>query len=118
MTYFKIDDTDYSNYVGGLKILNSHNYNSQINAAGNTVVDYINTKRTIEVMFIPLNETVMAQLLTKLHNFNVNISFRNPNTNILENNVSCIIPQEEIEFYTIQVNNVSYKNISLTFIEL
>ena len=34
MAYFKIGDTDYSAFVNSLKITNSHNYNSQTNAAG------------------------------------------------------------------------------------
>ena len=61
MAYFKIGKTDFSNIVNELKVDNTSNYNSQTNAAGNTVVDYINTKRIIEVGIIPLDDTNMAK---------------------------------------------------------
>lgn len=118
MAYFKIGNKDYSTIVNSLKITKSANYNAQTNAAGNTVVDLINHKRTIEVGIIPVSDSTMAPLLADLDAFNVSISFRNPQTNALEENVNCIIPGEEIEYYTIQVNNVSYKGITLKFQEL
>ncbi|MGM9543612.1 MAG: hypothetical protein ACI3T9_01380 [Romboutsia timonensis] len=118
MAYFKIGDTDYSKYVNELKIKKASNYNSQTNAAGDTVVDYINSKRSIEVGIIPLDDTAMAQLQTDIDSFNVSISFRNPKTNQLEENVNCIIPEDEVEYYTIQVNKVMYKAFTLKFTEL
>lgn len=118
MSYFKINDTDYSKYVNGLKVNKTAVYNAQTNAAGNTVVDYINAKREIEVGIIPLDDTAMAQLQTAIDAFNVSISFRNPKTNALEENVNCIIPENNIEYYTIQVNKVMYKALTLKFIEL
>ena len=118
MAYFKIGEKDYSMYVNELNISTDTNYNAQTNAAGNTVVDYINKKRTIEVGIIPLNDTVMAELQADIEAFNVSISFRNPKTNILEENVNCIIPSNEVEYYTIQANKVMYNALSLTFEEL
>ena len=118
MSYFKINDTDYSKYVNGLKVNKTAVYNAQTNAAGNTVVDYINAKREIEVGIIPLDDTAMAQLQTAIDAFNVSISFRNPKTNALEENVNCIIPENNIEYYTIQVNKVMYKAFTLKIIEL
>ena len=117
MAYFKIDDVDYSMYVNQLKVNKNSVYNSQVNAAGNTVVDYINTKRVIEVGIIPLNNTVMAQLQASIDAFNVSISFRNPKTNALET-INCIIPEDGIEYYTIQDGKVMYNAFSLTFTEL
>ena len=118
MAYFKIGENDYSPIVSGLKVLNINNYNSQTNAAGDTVVDYINTKRNIEVSIIALDDTKMAQLQNDLAQFNVSISFRNPKTNLLEENINCIIPDHEIDYYTIQANKVMYRALTLTFIEL
>lgn len=118
MTYFKIDDVDFSKYVNSLKVVKNSVYNSQINAAGNTVVDYINSKRTIEVGIIPLNDAVMAELQLAIDSFNVSISFRNPKTNVLEENISCIIPTDEITYYTIQADKVMYNAFTLQFIEL
>ena len=118
MAYFKIGSKDYSMYVNKLNVETNTNYNSQTNAAGNTVVDYINKKRTIEVGIIPLDDTVMAELQTDIESFNVKLSFRNPKTNLLEENVDCIIPSNAVEYYTIQVNKVMYNALSLTFEEL
>ena len=116
MAYFKIGKTDFSNIVNELKVDNTSNYNSQTNAAGDTVVDYINTKRIIEVGIIPLDDTAMAELQTAINDFDVMISFRNPRTNQLET-IFCIIPESGIEYYTIQANKVMYKAFKLKFIE-
>ena len=55
MSYFKINDIDFSNMVNALKIGKTASYSSQVNALGDSLVDYINSKRTIEVGIIPLN---------------------------------------------------------------
>lgn len=118
MAYFKINDVDFSAFVNELKVNKSANYNAQTNAAGDTVVDYINSKRQIEVGIIPLDKTDMSKLLNAIEGFNVSISYRNPLTNTLEKNVNCIIPESEVEYYTIQVNKVMYNAFNLTFTEL
>lgn len=118
MAYFKIGNTDYSMYVNELKVDKEANYNAQTNAAGNTVVDYINHKRTIEVGIIPLDDEIMAALQAAIDAFSVSISFMNPQTGALEEGVSCIIPSNGIEYYTIQANKVMFKAFSLKFIEL
>lgn len=116
MAYFKIGKTDFSNIVNELKVDNISNYNSQTNAAGDTVVDYINTKRIIEVGIIPLDDTDMANLQTAINDFDVMISFRNPRTNQLET-IFCIVPESGVEYYTIQANKVMYKAFRIKFIE-
>ena len=118
MAYFKIGDNDYSSYVSELKVTDNVTYRAQTNAAGNTVVDKTNRKREIEVGIIPLNDTVMKQLLSDIEGFQVRISFRNPKTNTLLENLLCIIPEDTVEYYTIQVDKVSYKAFNLSFIEL
>ena len=118
MAYLTLNNTDFSSYVNELKVTNNHLYNSQTNAAGDTVVDYINKKRIIEVGIIPVNDTVMASLLNIIDNFNVRVAFRNPKTNELEENVNCIIPSNDISYYTIQVNKVMYQAMKLKFQEL
>lgn len=118
MAYFKINDIDFSKYVNSLKINKANVYNAQTNAAGDTVVDYINSKRTIEVGIIPLDAEAMAELQLAIDNFNVSISFRNPKTNVLEEGVNCIIPANGVEYYTIQANKVMYNTFTLTFTEL
>lgn len=118
MAYFKIGDTDFSAYVSGLKVTSNSNYNAQQNANYDTVVDYINTKRTIEVEIIPLDPTIMASLLAAIDAFNVSISFRNPKTNTLATGVNCIITSNEVSYYTIQDTKVMYQKFNLKFNEL
>lgn len=118
MSYFKINNIDFSMYVNDLKISTSVNYNSQTNAAGNTVVDYINKKRSIEVGIIPLDAVAMKDLQAAIDNFNVSISFMNPKTNTIENNVNCIIPNNDVSYYTIQADKVTFDAFTLTFTEL
>lgn len=116
--YFKIGDKDFSAYVNKLNITKQVNYNAQTNAAGNTVVDYVNTKRVIEVGIIPLTDAQMLALQLAIEPFGVSISFRNPKTNALEENVACIIPEDKVEYYTIQINKVMFNAFTLTFTEL
>ena len=118
MAYFKIGDTDFSAYVSGLKVTSNSNYNAQQNANYDTVVDYINTKRTIEVEIIPLDATAMASLLAAIDDFSVSISFRNPKTNTLATGVNCIITSNEVSYYTIQDTKVMYQKFNLKFNEL
>lgn len=117
MAYFKINDTDLSMYVGGLKVSKAANYNAQTNAAGNTVVDYINSKTTLEVSIIALDDAAMKAIKALLDAFSVSITYRSPATGELET-IAAIIPEDEIEYYTIQANKVSYKAFDLTFTEL
>ena len=118
MSYFKIGENDYSMYVNALKVKSNTTYRAQTNAAGDTVVDNAKSKRTIEVGIIPLSNTVMKDLMADVAEFKVYLSFRNPQTDILEENILCIIPSSEVEYYTIQANNVSFKACNLTFTEL
>ena len=105
-------------YVNKLIVNTSVNYNAQQNAAGDTVVDYINKKRTIEVGIIPLTDDVMVGLLQDIDAFNVSISYLNPKTNLMEEDVNCIIPSDKVEYYTIQANKTLYKAFTLKFQEL
>ena len=117
MTYFKINDIDFSAYVCELIVSKEAKYNAQTNAAGNTVVDYICSKREIEVRIIALDADIAKEILREVDKFNVAISFLNPTTNALEI-VNCIIPEEEVEYYTIQANKVMLKEFKMKFSEL
>ena len=118
MAYFKINGHDYSMYVNQLKIGNQVTYKSAVNAAGNTVVKYVATKRLFTVGIIPLDDSAMAALHKDINNFKVSISYREPSTNELVENVQCIIPLNEVEYYTIQADKVMYKAFLLTIKEL
>jgi hypothetical protein len=118
MAYFKLGSVDFSSYCSKLSVNKTANYTAQTNAAGNTVVDFINHKRTIEVGVIPLDSATMQTLQNIIGNFNVSISFRNPQTGQLEENVNVIIPESNVEYYTIQANKVLYNALTLEFVEL
>ena len=118
MAYFKIGETDFSDYVNELKVKKYTNYTAQMNAAGDTVVDLISKKREFEVGIIAINSEKMISLLDAIEPFNVTISFRNPQTGELEEGVNCIIPDSNVEYYTIQANRVLYKAFKLKFTEL
>lgn len=118
MAYFKIGENDYSMYVNELVINKTANYNAQTNAAGDTVIDYINQKRSIEVGIIPLDAESMLALQADIDKFNVSISFLNPLTNTLESNVNVIIPENGVEYYTIRADRTMFKAFKLEFIEL
>lgn len=118
MSYFKINDNDYSAYVSSLKISKVAIYKSATTAAGNTVVKYVNTKRNFSVGIIPLDAAAMANLQADINAFEVMLSYRDPDTNTLVENVKCIIPINEVEYYTIQADKVQYKAFLLTIMEL
>lgn len=118
MAYIKINGNDYSAFVRSLSVKKAANYNSQTNAAGNTVVDFINHKREIKVGFIYVDSDTMKQIQNDIDLFNVSISFRNPQTGELEEDVNCIMPSSDVNYFTIQVNKVLFNEFELTFIEL
>lgn len=60
----------------------------------------------------------MVALQNAIDAFSVSISFRNPQTGILEDDVICIIPSNEVEYYTIQADKVLFKAFNIKFIEL
>ena len=117
MSYLKINGFDFSTYVNELTVDKTHNYSAQTNAAGDTVIDYINAKREIEVGIIPLDADAMQAVLNVIDAFNVTVSFLNPLTGELET-ANCIIPDSGVEYYTIQANKTSFKGFSFTCIEL
>ena len=117
MAYFKINNTDYSPFVSSLKVSKAANYNAQTNAAGDTVVDYINHKKTVEVEIIALDDDVMKNIQGAIAQLAVSVEFLNPHTGALST-INCIIPENEVEYYTIQANKVMFNAFTLTFIEL
>ena len=116
--YFAINNVDYSDCVNKLDISKQANYSAQTNAAGNTVVDYINSKRTISVGIIPLDDTKVKELLQAIDGVVVSISFLNPLTGLLEEGVNCLIPDSAVSYYTIQANKTLFNAFSLGFEEL
>lgn len=118
MTYFKINGVDFSMYVNKLKVAREHIYKGMTNASGNTLVKYVNTKRIIEVGIIPLDSAAMKTLQEEINKFKVTVSYLEPETGVLEENVACIIPQNSVDYYTVQAGNTTFKAFSLELKEL
>ena len=96
MTYFKINNVDFSQYVNKLNVQTNHVYNARTNASGNTSVKLINSKKIINVGIIPLDAAVNARLVTQLNKFKVTVGFLDPATNTLKE-ATCIIPKNNID---------------------
>jgi hypothetical protein len=117
MTYFKINGVDFSQYVNKLNVQTNHVYNARTNARGDKKVKLINTKKIVSVGIIALSEETNAELLELLNLFEVRISFRDPSTKALKE-ATCIIPKNNIDYYTIRADKVLTKAYTLTFEEL
>lgn len=118
MAYLKINGNDYSSIVNILKVDKQVTYKAATNAAGNTVVKYVTTKRNFTVGIIPLDDAKMKALQADISQFKVSISYRDPETGELVENVNCIVPLNEVEYYTIQADKVMYKAFLLAIQEL
>lgn len=119
MAYFKINSTDFSSYVSGLKVgyetLVSDN--SGRNAAGDTVIDVVNRKTKLYVTLRHTTKAEMTKFLTAIDDYVVSASFLDPITNQLKT-ITAYTGTPEPEYYTIQGDNVIYKPLSLNFIQL
>lgn len=119
MSYLILNGVDVSDYVKGLKI----GYETLVsdksgrNANGDTVVDVINRKVKIYVVFRPLFDNEMIRLLDAISNFTLTVRYRDARTgNILS--AECYTGTPEPEYYRIIDGKTIYKDMSLNFIEL
>jgi hypothetical protein len=119
MSYLKINGTDISHLVKGLKI----GYETLVadgsgrNANGDTVLDIINEKVKIYVTFKPMDGAEMMNFLQLIRDYAVSVSFMDSRTNSLTT-VECYTGTPEPEYYWILGDQVLYKSFSLNFIEL
>lgn len=117
--YFKINGVDFSNLVSGLKV----GYETLVsdssgrNAAGDTVIDVINRKRKVYVTLRHTTKDEMISFLMAIKDYVVNISFLDPEFNVLTT-ITTYTGTPEPEYYTIQPTMTIYKPMSLNFIEL
>lgn len=118
--YLKINDTDFSDLVSGLKVgfetLVSDK--SGRNAAGDMVIDMksINPKVKVYVTLRHTFKDEMESFLAAIENYVIPVTFLNPKTNALTT-IEAYTGTPEPEYYTIS-NNTIYKPMSLNFIEL
>ena len=119
MSYLKINDTDISHLVKGLKI----GYETLVadgsgrNANGDTVLDIINKKVKVYVTFRPMFDSEMLELMQLINDYVVNVSYRDSRTNSIST-AYCYTGTPEPEYYCILDGHVLYKEFSLNFIEL
>lgn len=119
MSYFKLNGHDYSMYVNALSIDTKHKYTARENASGNLMVKYITKKRNVNVGIIPLDETVLAQLVNDLDSgdFTKQITFLDPKTNTMQT-INCIIPVHTIDYHMIRADRILTKAFTFTCEEL
>lgn len=116
--YLKINDTDFSDLVSGLKV----GYETLVsdksgrNAAGNMTIDIINRKIKVYVTLRHTTDAEMKSFLAAVKPFVVNVTFLNPETRALVT-INANIGTPEPEYYTISDKTI-YKPMSLNFIEL
>lgn len=119
MSYLKINGTDVSQLVSGLKI----GYetlvaeNSGRNANGDTVLDVINHKIKLYITFRPMDDLEMKRLLATFEDYVIDVTFRDSKTNA-DKTITCYTGTPEPEYYFILDNRVFYKSFNLNFIEL
>jgi hypothetical protein len=119
MSYLKINGTDVSNLVKGLKV----GYetlvaeNSGRNANGDTVLDVINHKVKLYVTFRPMDDVDMKKLMATFESYVIPVTFRDSKTNA-EKTITCYTGTPEPEYYWILNDQVLYKSFNLNFIEL
>lgn len=117
--YFKINNTDFSSLVSGLKVgfetLVSDN--SGRNAAGNTVVDIVTRKTKVYVTLRHTTDTEMQSFLNAIKDYVISVSYKDPHSGAMST-ITAYTGTPEPEYFTIQNNRVVYKPMNINFIEL
>lgn len=119
MSYLIINNVDMSDLVKSLKVgyetLVSDN--SGRNANGDTVIDVINKKVKLQVVFRPMDDSDMARLLSSFENYVVDVTYRDSKTNS-NKTITCYTGTPEPDYYFILDERVFYKEMNLNFIQL
>lgn len=119
MSYLKVNGVEVSDLVKSLKVgyetLVSEN--SGRNANGDTVIDVINKKVKLQVIFRPMEDADMAKLLNAIENYVIDVSYRDSKTNS-NKTITCYTGTPEPDYYFIHNDRVLYKEMSLNFIQL
>lgn len=119
MSYLKINGTDVSHLVKGLKV----GYETLVaedsgrNANGDTVLDIINRKVKLYVSFRPMNGSEMSTLLSTFSSYVIPVTYRDSKTGSLKT-ITCYTGTPEPEYYWILADQVLYKQMDLNFIEM
>lgn len=117
MAIFKINNTDFSGLIAGLKV----GYETLVgdssgrNANGDMVLDRINMKRKIYVTLRHTTTAEMKSFISAVSDFQVEVSYLDPMTNSMQT-TQVYTSTPEPEYYN--VSKSLYKPLSLNFIEL
>ena len=119
MSYLIINNTDVSDLVKSLKPCYETlvSDDSGRNANGDTVIDVINKKVKLQVVFRYMTDTEMANLLASIENYVVSVTYRDAKTNS-NKTITCYTGTPEPDYYCILDGKVIYKEMSLNFIQL
>ena len=119
MAFFKINGNDYSMYVNRLTVAHQHNAVTREAATGLLLVKRKSTTRLLEVGIIPLDAAAMVRLQNDINKPNLTVSFINPATNELVENMKCMIPTNLVEYYTINAaNGTKFRAFTLSIQEI
>lgn len=119
MVIFKIGSTDFSDKIQEIKI----DYETLLsedsgrNASGNNVVDVVNRKWKINLVFCPMTEDEVQNLFTAIQNYVVNVSFISPKTKALTT-ISAYHSTPSPEYMVIQSGKTIFRALSLNFIQM
>lgn len=119
MSYLRVNGTDFSNVVQGMKV----GYETLVadgsgrNANGDTVLDIINKKVKVYVTFRPMDGTEMKRFMTAIEPYVIDVEFLDAKTNTMTT-INCYTGTPNPEYYWIHNDNVLYKSFDLNFIEL
>ena len=119
MSYLKINNTDVSDLVKSMKISYETlvSDNSGRNANGDTVIDVINRKVKLQIVFRAMESDEMMRLLGAIANYVVNVTYLDAKTNS-NKTINCYTGTPEPDYYFILNDRVLYKELSLNFIQL
>lgn len=119
MSYLIINGTDVSDLVKSLKPCYETlvSDDSGRNANGDTVIDIVNRKVKLQVVFRPMLDTEMAKLLSAIEDYVVSVSYRDSKTNS-NKTITCYTGTPEPDYYFIHEDRVLYKEMSLNFVQL
>lgn len=119
MSYLIVNNVDVSDLVRSMKVdyetLVSDN--SGRNANGDTVIDVINKKVKLEIVFRPMESDDMAKLLAAIEDYVIDVTYRDAKTNS-NKTITCYTGTPEPDYYFIHNNRVLYKEMGLNFIQL
>lgn len=118
MVYFRIDGTDFSHLVSGMKVGFEQLVadTSGRNAAGYMTIDRLAVKRKVYLTLRHTTEEEMREFLQAISSYVFFITFLNPRTKVLTT-IECYTSTPEPEYYTIQDGNVIFKPLTINFIE-